>query len=126
MSNRTASGGTGKAKRQARGGTETTVLETDRPASEASLEATEEKVLRMRHGYRVPDDLALEQVGQQFADTAARLREIELRALSRSGRLDELRREVGIEPEGVDGPTKRKIIDKLAGQLSAPAKKPRR
>lgn len=83
----------------------------------AELLAREEKVLRMRHGYALPDDLPLEQIGQEHAETQAKLREIELRALQMSGRLDELRREVGLEAEGVDADAKGRIIRGLAAKL---------
>lgn len=76
-----------------------------------SVDALEEKVLRMRHGYPVADDAPLSRVGQDNPDLAAQLMAIELRALERSGRLAELRREVGLDENGQD--TKQKIIDKL-------------
>jgi hypothetical protein len=69
----------------------------------------------MRHGLPAPDTLALAREGQAHAAIAARLRELELRAMERSGRLDALRREAGVEAEGVDASTKRKIIEGLGG-----------
>lgn len=81
--------------------------------TQTGIEAEEEQVVRMRHGFQAPDDLVLEQVGQANPDVAAKLREIELRALEMSGRLDELRAEVGLDEETVDGATKQKIIDRL-------------
>lgn len=46
-----------------------------------TLTPLEEKVLRMRRGLRAPDDLALEQVGQDDPVVAEQLRAIEERAL---------------------------------------------
>lgn len=83
------------------------------------IEPAEERALRMRHGFGVSDDFELEQVGQDNPDVAAKLREIELRALEMSGRLDELRAEVGLEAdEDGDPDVKGKIIDKLSAQLA--------
>ena len=85
--------------------------------STTGIDPAEEKVLRMRHGFRAPDDLELEQVGQDNPDVAAKLREIELRALEMSGRLDELRAEVGLDEPESDPSVKGKIIDGLAARL---------
>ena len=63
------------------------------------LTAQEEKVVRMLHGLAAPGDHVLEQVGQEFPDTAARLEEIERRAIEAAG------------PR--QNPTKRKIINSL-------------
>ena len=100
-------------------GAKTTTVTKTRDA--AGIEATEEKVVRMRHGFRAPDDLELAQVGQDNPDIAARLREIELRALEMSGRMDELRAEVGLEDEDadVDVATKDKIVSRLSKKLGA-------
>lgn len=102
-----------------RKGAKTTVV-TEETRS-AGIDAAEEKVVRMRHGFGAPDDLVLEQVGQDNPDIAARLREIELRALEMSGRMDELRAEVGLEDEdaAVDVPTKDKIVSRLSEKLSS-------
>ena len=81
------------------------------------IDPAEEKVVRMRHGFVAPDDLELEQVGQDNPDVAAKLREIELRALEMSGRLDELRAEVGLEHAEGDQETRDKIIDRLSEKL---------
>jgi DNA-directed RNA polymerase sigma subunit (sigma70/sigma32) len=81
--------------------------------TETSLEATEEKVIRMRHGLGVPDDMPLSRVGQDRADVAEQLRQIELRALERSGRLLELQQEAGLEPVEPNPGVKAKIIDRL-------------
>ena len=78
------------------------------------IAAAEEKVLRMRHGWMAPDTLKLEPVAGDDPELAARLREIELKAYRKSGRLDELRRDVGLEerPES-DVETREKIIERL-------------
>ena len=101
---------------QRKGAKTTVVTET----SAEGIDAAEEKVVRMRHGFRAPDDLELEQVGQDNPDIAARLREIELRALEMSGRMDELRAEVGLEDEdaAVDASTKDKIVSRLSDKLT--------
>jgi DNA-directed RNA polymerase sigma subunit (sigma70/sigma32) len=52
---------------------------------ERVLTAAEEKVVRMRHGLRAPDSLVLEQLGQDHPETAAKLAEIEQRALAAVG-----------------------------------------
>ena len=77
------------------------------------LTAEEEKVLTMRKGYRVRDEHPLGQVGQRWPDVAAKLRAIELRALEKSGRLEELRAEAGLEAAPTDASAKSKIIDRL-------------
>jgi len=100
-----------------RKGAKTAVVTETRTTT--GIEPAEEKVVRMRHGFRAPDDLVLEQVGQDNPDVAAKLREIELRALEMSGRLDELRAEVGLEAgDEADPATKGKIIDKLSSKLA--------
>ena len=64
-----------------------------------TLTALEEKVVRMRHGLKAPADLVLEQVGQDNAEVAAKLRAIEERAIAMvSARVS---------------PTKRKIVSAL-------------
>jgi DNA-directed RNA polymerase sigma subunit (sigma70/sigma32) len=50
-----------------------------------TLTPLEEKIVRMRRGLTAPDDLVLEQVGQDDAEVAAQLREIEERALEAVG-----------------------------------------
>ena len=47
----------------------------------ASLNAREERILRMRFGIGMNDDHTLEQVGQQFSVTRERIRQIEAKAL---------------------------------------------
>ena len=63
------------------------------------LTTQEEKVVRMLHGLTAPGDHVLEQVGQDFPETAAQLEELERRALEAAG------------PR--QNPTKRKIINSL-------------
>ena len=74
---------------------------TTQTVREKTLELTaqEEKVVRMLHGLPAPGDHVLEQVGQEFSETAARLEEIERRAIEAAG------------PR--QNPTKRKIINSL-------------
>jgi hypothetical protein len=67
-----------------------------------TLTAQEEKIVRMRHGFRAPTDLKLEQVGQDHPDTAAMLASIEKRAIAAVG--------------SRATPTKRKIISALRGK----------
>ena len=81
--------------------------------TQTSLDATEEKVIRMRHGLGVPDDLPLPRIGQDRADVAEQLRQIELRALEQSGRLRQLQEEVGLEPVETNPAVKAKIVDRL-------------
>ena len=78
-----------------------------------SLDPTEEKVIRMRQGLGVPDDMPLPRVGQDRADVAEQLRQMELRALEKSGRLRELQEEVGLEQVESNPGVKAKIIDRL-------------
>ncbi len=85
----------------------------------AGITATEEKVVRMRHGFPVPDELELEQVGQDNEAVRQQLLAIERRAFEQSGRLDELRQEAALDDEGETDPdTKQKIIDRLGQKLS--------
>lgn len=91
------------------------------------LEALEEKVVRMRRGLAAPGDLKLDRVGQSHPATRSKLQEIEARALERSGRLDALRTDAGIEGQSADRRTKAKIINRLkstATPAAAAAKKP--
>ena len=81
--------------------TKTTLLTETTQVREKKLQLTaqEEKVVRMLHGLAAPGDHVLEQVGQEFPDTAAQLEEIERRAIEAAG------------PR--QNPTKRKIINSL-------------
>jgi hypothetical protein len=67
-----------------------------------TMTATEEKVVRMRHGLRAPDSMKLEQVGNDHPETAAMLASIEKRAMAAVGTRN--------------NPTKRKIIGALRGK----------
>jgi DNA-directed RNA polymerase sigma subunit (sigma70/sigma32) len=67
-----------------------------------TLTATEEKVVRMRHGLRAPDSMKLEQVGTEHPETAAMLASIEKRAIAAVGTRN--------------NPTKRKIVSALRGK----------
>ncbi len=81
----------------------------------APLGETEEKVLRMRHGSRVPDDMPLMQKAAGMPDVMAQLKAMEERAFRMSGRLDELRAELGVEEEA-RSTAKSKIIAQLSEQ----------
>lgn len=50
-----------------------------------TLTAQEEKIVRMRHGFRAPDTLKLEQVGQDHPAAAAMIASIEKRAIGAVG-----------------------------------------
>ena len=81
--------------------TKTTLTTSTQLVREKKLQLTaqEEKVVRMLHGLAAPGDHVLEQVGQEFPETAARLEEIERLAIEAAG------------PR--QNPTKRKIINSL-------------
>ena len=64
-----------------------------------TLTPLEEKVVRMRHGLRAPDNLAIEYMGQDNPELAAQLAEIEERAIKAVG--------------ARNNPTKRKILKSL-------------
>ena len=50
-----------------------------------TLTPLEEKVVRMHHGYAAPASLKLEQVGQEFPETAEALAQMEQKFLSAVG-----------------------------------------
>ncbi len=76
-----------------------------------ALTAEEERALRARHGWRIPDDLPLPKKGAGHATLEKKLRELELRAFEASGRIDELRASVA-DDESAEA-TKKKIISRL-------------
>ena len=84
----------------------------------SSLDAEQEKVIRMRHGFAVPDDLRLAQKSDGLPDHVLQeLRAIEQRAFEASGRYAEMAAEAGVdlaapEPDTRPG-VKKKIIDRL-------------
>ena len=53
--------------------------------TETTLTPMEEKVVRMRQGLRAPDNLILDQLGQDDPNVAAELAEIERRAIAAVG-----------------------------------------
>jgi hypothetical protein len=116
---RATSSGRGSSTKTSRVGSKRVVAKR----GDGAIDAAEEKVVRMRKGLAAPDDLELERVGQKFPATRAKLEEIEARALSRSGRLDELRKEVGLPVARSDAATKEKIITRLAAK-NTKSKKP--
>lgn len=85
--------------------------------TQEALSAHEEKALRMRHGFALPDTDPLPRVGQDRPDVAKKLLELELRALEKSGRLDQLRREAGVEVDAGQV-AKQKIISGLKAKTS--------
>ena len=87
--------------------------------SDTHLGAEEEKVLRMRHGYALPSEIALDRPGVDNPETRAKLDQMERELFKKTGRLDELRREVGLEERpSVNDSAKAKIVDKLKNKLS--------
>jgi hypothetical protein len=113
---------------QRRASKTTTSTSTAKRERERALDASEEKVVRMRRGITVPDDMPLGRIGQTHPATRAKLMELEKRAFERSGRLDELRRDVGLPATSTDSAKKQKIISKLSGasakkKVAAPKKK---
>ena len=96
----------------------TTVVERET----RDLDPVEENVARMRNGLAGSDDLVLTQKGAGNADVMAKLRAIELRAFEESGRLDELRQEVGLAPTNIERDRKQKIVGGLRAK-SRPADK---
>ena len=93
----------------------TTTVET----TSKTLEAEQERAVRMRYGFALPDDLPLPQKGEGHPDVAAQLLAIELRAFEASGRYAELAAEVGVDlddpKQAVGQAVKKKIIDRLKG-----------
>lgn len=55
---------------------------TEVKTKSSTLTPLEEKVVRMRHGFKAPKTLVLEQVGQANPEVAAKLRTIEERAMA--------------------------------------------
>ena len=87
-----------------------------------SLPAFEEKVVRMRQGYALPDGEKLGRVGQDRPDVAKQLLEMEMRAFEKSGRLAKLRQEAGVE--GAEGAaSKAKIIAGLKSKTTSARKR---
>ena len=79
-----------------------TVDNVDTRTTTRTLTAQEEKVVRMRHGFRAPETMKLEQVGRDHPETAAMLASIERRAISAVGTRS--------------NPTKGKIVGALRGK----------
>lgn len=50
-----------------------------------TLTSQEEKIVRMRHGFRAPETMKLEQIGQDHPAAAAMIASIERRAISAVG-----------------------------------------
>ena len=61
------------------------VVQTRTQVTTKVLTPMEEKVMRMRRGYRAPENLALEWVGQDNPELKAKLAAIEQRALQMAG-----------------------------------------
>ena len=112
MADRSAPG-PDRSSSKSRTTTQTTEVET-------TLEAEQERAVRMRYGFVAPDDLALPQKSAGLPDeVAAQLLEIERRAFEQSGRYAELAAEVGVDladpKQAAHQAVKRKIIDRLKG-----------
>lgn len=84
------------------GKTKSGVATVDTKTKTTTLTATEEKVVRMRHGYRAPETMKLEQVGNDHPETRAMLASMEKRAIAAVGTRN--------------NPTKRKIVSALRGK----------
>ncbi|HJL40385.1 MAG TPA: hypothetical protein RMG48_03710 [Myxococcales bacterium LLY-WYZ-16_1] len=82
-----------------------------------TLDPVEEHVVRMRHGYRLPDDVPLGTKDGGRADVAEQLRQMELQALAESGRLEALRERA--EAEEAAEATKTKIVERLKAKDQA-------
>ena len=81
------------------------------------LDASEERIIRMRNGLPLPDSMPLGRKGEGFPDVLAQLRAMEEEAFAATGRIDDLRREIGVEVgEGDDASTKGKIVASLKGK----------
>ena len=80
-------------------------------SGQRKLDPQEDKVIRMQRGFTAPDGMQLEWEGQDSPDVMAQLRALEERAFVESGRIDELRREAGVED--TKDTTKDKIVSKL-------------
>ncbi len=72
---------------------------TERTTVRTSLSPLEEKVVRMRHGLRAPESMALEHQGEGNPELMAKLEEIERRVLAAAS--------------ARQNPTKSKIIGSL-------------
>lgn len=70
----------------------------------------------MRHGYRAPDDMPLGTKDGGRADVAEQLRQMELEALRKSGRLEALRAQAEAEDEAESA--KQKIVEGLKARKS--------
>jgi len=77
-----------------------------------TIDPEAERVVRMRHGLRVPADMPLPSKAEGLPEVMKKLREMELRALEKSGRLEALRAEADAA-EGADR-VKDKIVDALS------------
>jgi hypothetical protein len=93
-----------------------------RTESGESMSAFEEKVVRMRQGYALPDGEKLGRVGQDRPDIAKQLLEMEQRAFEKSGRLAKLRQEAAGET-GEGAVAKAKIIAGLKEKSTSARKR---
>lgn len=95
------------AERQRRGKRPVTTTRNEDP----TLDPEEERVVRMRHGYRRPDDAPLPQKAEGDPELQAKLREIERQAFEASGRAEKMKEEA--EAEAKADAKKQKIVDRL-------------
>ncbi|MFO0724899.1 MAG: hypothetical protein U1E65_14055 [Myxococcota bacterium] len=108
-------------REQARGKAKTATVE----AKSSELSAPEERALRMRFGLEVGPSQRLGSKAEGRPDVMAKLLEIERRAFVKSGRIDELRRQAGVEVAAPASAKKDKIVGKLkvkAAKKTAPVK----
>jgi hypothetical protein len=103
------------AERQRRGNKPVTTTRNEG----ATLEPEAERVVRMRHGYRLPDDAPLGSKAAGNAELEARLRELERQAFEQSGRLAAMKAEA--EADEKAEAKKAKIVQGL--QKRAPKKR---
>ena len=77
-----------------------------------TIDPEAERVVRMRHGLRVPPDMPLPSKADGLPEVMQKLREMELRALEKSGRLEALAAEA--DAAEASERVKEKIVDALA------------
>jgi hypothetical protein len=106
------------AERQRRGKRPVTTTRKDA----APLDPEEERVVRARHGYRLPDDVPLGSKAGGNDAVAAQLREIERKAFEQSGRLAAMKAEAEADEQAEA--KKAKIVSGLKRKSARKSKKP--
>ena len=107
------------AERQRRGKKPVTTTRND----EATLDPEEERTVRMRHGYHLPDDVPLGSKAAGNAELEAQLREMERKAFEQSGRLAQMKAEADAEEKAEA--KKAKIVSGLKKKSGSTKKKKR-